>query len=327
VPVRLRAARGARPLDRRLELIGALVAAASLIAAAPPPMAPLILQEQVWLAPGADPARSLTHAPVECLATSTPQIEAGRALFRAPTILGGPAARAGLSCAACHAQGRVNHRFLLPELTDRAGAADVTSEWASAVRGDGVMNPIPIPDLAGAGSRSAYGATREPDLARFIRGVVVDEFQGRDDPARLAALTAYVAALRAPCPADERAIAVKDALDDVRRAVAAAAAVEDPALAGSTLLAAQHLIGLIVERLPAAEFPRERSALAALAGDLGALRALDGRAATIASEAPGWRARFDAVASRVERRAGATYFDARRLRQSFESQRNGLAGR
>ncbi|MFZ4601570.1 MAG: hypothetical protein ACOYM8_03875 [Caulobacterales bacterium] len=327
MPVRLRAARGARPLDRRLQLIGALVAAASLIAAAPPPMAPLILQEQVWLAPGADPARSLTHAPVECLAASTPQIEAGRALFRAPTILGGPAARAGLSCAACHAQGRVNNRFFLPELTDRAGAADVTSEWASAVRGDGVMNPIPIPDLAGAGSRSAYGATREPDLARFIRGVVVDEFQGRDDPARLAALTAYVAALRAPCPADERAIAVKDALDDVRRAVAAAAAVEDPALAGSTLLAAQHLIGLIVERLPAAEFPRERSALAALAGDLGALRALDGRAATIASEAPGWRARFDAVASRVERRAGATYFDARRLRHSFESQRNGLAGR
>jgi hypothetical protein len=140
-------------------------------------------------------------------------------------------------------------------------------------------------------------------------------------------LTAYVAALGAPCAAGERAIVARDALDDVRRAVAAAAAVEDPALAGSTLLAAQHLIGLVVERLPANDFPRERMALAALARDLAVLRDAEGRASSIASAAPGWRARFDAVAGRIERRARATYFDARRLRQSFESQRNGLAGR
>lgn len=244
----------------------AIAQTASVIAAAPPR---LLLQDQTWLAPMADPVAALTRAPRECLARTTPQIEAGRALFAAPTTLGGPAARAGLSCAACHASGRANARFFLPELTDRAGAADVTSEWASKVRGDGRMNPVPIPDLAGAAARHAHGAAGDPALRAFIRSVVVEEFQGRDTAAVIDAITAYVSALDAPCADDEAPLTLAAAVADVERALTAAAdPALDPDLAGATLLSARHLIGRIVERTPARPaFAASRADLARLAAD------------------------------------------------------------
>src|SRR5262249_10135020 len=145
LPLWLRRARGAAELDPRQPL---KVALAALTLAATAPAAAPVLNEQVWTQAGPGLAHALTHAPPECLnAAGRSDVELGRALFRSPILLGGPVARIGLSCASCHQNGRANARFFLDELTDRPGHADVTSEWASAVRGDRVMNPRPIPDL------------------------------------------------------------------------------------------------------------------------------------------------------------------------------------
>lgn len=295
-------------MDRSRTLRLALVAAALLICAAAGPAAPLLLREQAWTAPGATLAYDLTHAPGECLARGGLDVEIGRALFRSPHLFGGPAARAGLSCHACHSNGGMNTRFLLPELTDRAGHADVTSEWASATRGDGVRNPLAIPDLAGASGHAAFGRNAEPSLEVFVRGVIEDEFQGEAPTAQsFTALIAYLRALRlSACPAGDTPITLTSAADDVRRALAAAQGA-DAETAPHLLLAAQDAMGRIVERLPAERFARERRRLETLARELGAMRADATHALT--SGAGGWRARFDAEIARIEPREAQTYFN------------------
>ncbi len=301
----------------------ALVAAAAallLLGAAAAPPSPLLLREQAWTAPGEALAHDLTHAPRECLAEGTPNIDIGRALFRSPTLLGGPAARAGLSCHACHSNGRVNTRFLLPELTDRAGAADVTSEWASKVRGDGVVNPVDIPDLVGVSQRPALGRLRDPSLEHFVSSVIVEEFQGQMPPAQaFAGLLSYMRALTASaCTRGETPITLASAADDVRRALSAAQAADGPT-ASLLLLAAQDGVGRIVERLPRRPFARERRRFEVLARELGALRgAGDG---ALADALPAWRVRFDAAASTIARRERRTYFNEATLRAALRRQR------
>jgi hypothetical protein len=293
-----------------------LLPAALLLAAASD--APLLLREQAWTAPSEALARDLTQAPGECLAARSVEIEIGRALFRSPALLGGPAARAGLSCNACHADGRANARFLLPELTNRPGAADVTSAWSSRVRGDGVMNPVDIPDLAGVAARAAFGQAREPSLEAFVRGVIEEEFQGEAPPAQaLDGVIAYLRALDATaCPEGAAPVTLQTAADDVRRAVAAAEGA-DAATARLVLLAAQDAIGRIVERLPERRFARERTRFEALARELGALRGVDDAHAAMTTALPGWRARFDAVAARVAQRKRLTYFNEATLRAAL----------
>lgn len=285
----------------------ALLLPAALLLAAAGDASPLLLREQAWTAEARAQADAVMAAPGECLARRTPQIEAGRALFRNPLLLGGPAARAGLSCDACHSNGRVNAAFLLPELTDRAGAADVTSEWSSRVRGDGVMNPVAIPDLVGAGARAHFGQAREPSLERFVRNVVVEEFQGGEPAqATVAAIAAYLRALDArACPAKPQAVSLRAYAEDVRRALAAAAAA-DAATAGLVVAAAQDRMGRIAERLPRSGFAAERRTLAALSAELTPLRA---DSAAFAASLPGWRVRFDAAIARLEARERDTYFN------------------
>ncbi len=298
----------------RLCLVFAVVL--PLIAADAP--APLLLREQAWMAPGDRLAHDLTHAPQACVTEQTSQTEIGRALFRSPAMLGGPAARIGLSCHACHTNGRDNTRFLLPELTDRPGEADVTSEWSSAVRGDGVFNPVDIPDLAGVGRRSAFGRVRDPSLENFVRGVVVEEFQGPEPPAQaIAALLAYLRTLAAPCASDATRVTLATAARDVRRAVDAAEAADAPT-ARLVLLAAQDAMGRIVERLPGRRFARERRSFETLSRELGAMRAGQDVHAAIEAALPGWRARFDAQIRRVARRERRTYFNEATLQRALE---------
>lgn len=302
-------------MDRPRERIAFIAAACVLLTAAT--AAPALLRAQAWTAPGENLASDLAHAPRECLTERSAAIEAGRALFRSPALLGGPAARLGLSCDSCHASGRVNARFFLPELTDRPGAADVTSEWASQVRGDGVMNPVDIPDLGGVSARAAFGQARDASLAHFVRGVIVDEFQGQPPPDQaFEALLAYLNALEA-CPIEPAPLTLGDAANDVRRALAAAEAA-DPPTAALLLLAAQDAIGRIAERLPQPAFAAERAQFDALARELGAMR---GDVESARSTAlPGWRARFDALIARLERKQRHTYFSQPRLVQALSGQ-------
>ena len=273
------------------------------------PSTPLLLREQAWTAPGEGMARAMSQHPSECLAERTPSIEIGRTLFRSPVLLGGPAARAGLSCHACHSNGGMNTSFLLPELTDRPGHADVTSEWASRNLGDGTANPIAIPDLVGASGKSAFGQREVPTLAEFTRNVIEQEFQGEPPPAQaLEGVLAYMRALRLrACPSEYvSAVTLASAADDVRRAIAAARDA-DPPTRSLLLLAAQDAVGRIVERLPPTRFARDRRRLETLSRDLGATRASNDP--TAALEAMSWSARFDAAITRIAPHEQRTYFN------------------
>jgi hypothetical protein len=273
-----------------------------------------LLRAQVWTPTGAALAHDLTHAARECVGRLSAQAIAGRALFRSPGLLGGPAARVGLSCNACHSNGRVNTTFLLPELTNRAGAADVTSEWASKVRGDGVMNPRAIPDLVGVGSRPTHGQHADPSLEHFVHSVIVEEFQGPAPPAQaFDDLIEYLRALDARRCGGEVRITLGDSANDVRRAVAAAQAADAPT-ASALLLAAQDAVGRIVERLPEARLHRQRAAFEALSRDLGAMRYSADVKAALETGAAGWNARFDAAVAEIAPRESQTYFNEATLR-------------
>jgi hypothetical protein len=304
--------------QRALKLLAAF--AALVLTGAASPHAQQLLRAQAWTAPGETLAYDLTHAPGECLAAArTPQTEIGRALFRTPVLLGGPAARAGLSCNACHSNGRVNARFLLPELTDRAGQADVTSEWASKVRGDGIANPVPIPDLAAVREGGGFGHAHEPSMEVFVHSVIGDEFQGPPPPAQaFDSLIAYLRALRSdPCVEGMTALTLQEAASDVHRAVTAAEGA-DAQTASLLLLAGQDGIGRIVERLPQRTFGRERRQFEALARELGALRNAGDLQAAMETDLPGWGARFDAAVAQTARRERRTYFNEATLRRALE---------
>ena len=246
------------------------------ITAAPAADAPLRAQD--WLAPQADLVRVLTTDPRECLSpTPDPQVwlavEIGRAAFRTPTVLGGQAARAGLTCETCHRSGRGNRDFLFPGVSGPAGTADVTSSLFSSHRGDGLDDPVPIPDLSGdrAGLKVAPA-----DLTPFLHSLITEEFDGPEPPAAvLAGLAAYVASLSPDaCPrADAHPITVMALMADTRRAIAAAdalAARGDRAAAVVMIAAARARLFLIDERYGALRRERRR------------LRAADRRLAQIA---------------------------------------------
>jgi hypothetical protein len=172
-----------------------LTALTALIAAGP---AAPSLRAARWTAPD-QLVEVLASEPGECLASPVDQNETqrlalGRAAFRSPLLLGGQAARLGLSCNACHRSGRGNPSFLFPGVSGALGTADVTTSIFSSHRGDGSFNPKPIPDLSGP--KAALRIDQNPasrDLPEFIRGLIVEEFDGPEpDPAVLAALSEYV---------------------------------------------------------------------------------------------------------------------------------------
>jgi len=211
----------------------------------------------------------------------------------------------------------VNATFFLPELTNRAGAADVTSEWASKVRGDGVMNARPIPDLAGVGSRPSHGQHADPSLEHFVHSVIEEEFQGAPPSSQaFEGLMGYLRALDAHgCGGDVR-ISLRDAVNDVRRAVSAAQSSDAPT-ASALLLAAQDALGRVVERLPEAQFGRQRAALETVSRELGAMRYSADVRAALETGAAGWNARFDAIVAQIAPQERRTYFNEATLRAAL----------
>jgi hypothetical protein len=189
-------------MDRRQARSRVLTAAAlAFLLTAAADTAELPIKEARWLAQD-QLLEGLTRQPAECFQpprnpSNRAVAEIGRAAFRAPLLLGGQAARVGLSCASCHRNGRGNPEFAFPSLSGHPGTADVTSSLMSTKRGDGAFNPKAIPDLAGAAAKLKI--SRDPakqDLRTFIHGLIVDEFDGPEPPpAVLDGLTTYVRAL------------------------------------------------------------------------------------------------------------------------------------
>ena len=275
-----------------------------------------------WLAPGADIATTLTSEPSECFAPGPAvraSAEIGRAAFRTPVLLGGQAARAGLSCESCHRGGRGNPDFLFPGVSGAAGTADVTSSLFSSHRGNGRDDPVPIPDLSGPRAQLKVA----PDqLEPFIRGLIVEEFDGREPPpAVLTGLADYVRAL-APqaCPqAPRQAVSAERLVDDARRAAAAGAQASDPATRLLMIAGARARLGLIDERFAGPDFAAERHALRSADAELAALaQAVRGGDPKAAQRLVEWGKRAPALAVRLSRREARSLFDPHSLRAAVQ---------
>lgn len=308
-------------MDRRRRRAGALgfglIALASAALAAE---AGLPLRAMLWAPPDADPARAFATQPAECLSrppdlAAATQVEIGRAAFHSPLLLGGQAARAGLSCESCHRGGRDNPDFQFPGVSGPPGTADVTHSLFSSRRGNGVHDPRPIPDLAGPRDRLKV---RPDELRAFIRGLVVEEFDGPEPPpAVLAGLAAYVRALEpAACPTQARApVTVKALMTDARRAATAAlvtlqAGDRDTALV--LLAAARARLGLINERF--AGLPAEQRRLRAADARLGNIREQVRQAsAEAAGDLHAWTGDSHSLQAALEAAEPRSLFDPQRL--------------
>lgn len=189
----------------------------------------------------------------------------GAALFNAPMLLGGQAARADISCASCHSNGRRNPHFQLEGVSAGPGTADVSSSFFSPARANGRFDPKPIPDLAYPGRISRAPGTG--DLERFLRGLIVEEFSGREpSPRALSALAAYVRAIGDCGAVQEQPRRLSDQVRLVRLSVMAAerlAASGEAETATIAVAGARHQLGLIDERFAGARLAPERRRLLA----------------------------------------------------------------
>ena len=263
-------------MDRRRRPLGLLIAALAAVAGGGVLAATgERLQALVWTAPGHEVA-ALTRQSAVCLgdATADRDVLAGRALFHAPQLFGGQAARAGLSCASCHSNGRRNPHFFLAGISHAPGTADVSASFFSVARGNGRFDSKPIPDLALPGKVSRDPVSDE--LEHFIRGLIVEEFSGAEpSPAALARVAAYVRAIR-PCPArDDEPQTMAGQVDLFRDTVRAAAQFADEgdrATAVALLGAARNHLGLIDQRIAPYGHTNLRAALLRTSRRLQAIR-------------------------------------------------------
>ncbi len=293
----------------------------AVVAAGEAPFARALL----WTAKGAE-WQALATAPRACsradVAPPAPAtLAAGEALFNSPALLGGQAAKAELSCAACHRSGRDNPHFQMPQLSGAPGTADVSNSFFGPNRANGRFDPVPIPDLVRPGKISR--APGDPALPRFIHGLIVEEFSGAEpSAATLGAVTAYVRSL-GPCSLDaEEPRRLADQLRLIDRAIAGALAIEDRDLDRQLIAAARHQLGLIDERYAGPGLAALRRELLAASRDLARIgdeeRASERRAAL-----QKWHARLTArLAPRLQRSERASLYDPARLRDRLAIGRN-----
>jgi hypothetical protein len=258
---------------RALYLIGATL----LVAASQPASVPI--RELRWLAAGT-PVEQLDRLPAECFAPpKDPALrrsaEIGRVAFRAPLLLGGQAARVGLSCSSCHRNGRGNPDFHFPGISAAPGTADVTASLLSSHRGDGKFNPKPIPDLAGdPAKRIVSHDPAKPDLKTFIHGLITQEFDGPEPPPNvLEGVAAYVRAIDAAnCGPHKVQLTAELLLADVDAALRLARSERDHATARMLIGAARSNLGRIDERFQLPGLEGDRALLAAADGELRGLQ-------------------------------------------------------
>lgn len=177
----------------------------------------------------------------------------GEALFNAPLLLGGQAAKAGISCQSCHVNGAGNPYFLFPAISGEAGTADTTHNFFSKTLGNDVFDPVAIPDLRLAGKVDHDPQSKE--LEEFITTIVIEEFSGSTPKQEaIAYLSLYVRALRL-AGRTEDVYLPRSAVRDwtfVRVSVEEAshlAMKAEPTLASLVLSSARNKMALIHERL------------------------------------------------------------------------------
>lgn len=307
----------------KIFLIGSLLFAASSIAIALG--ANLPLRAARWL-PADRQAHALAYEPVECLATSTDENKRrsaliGRTAFRTPLLLGGQAARAGLSCDSCHRNGRGNTDFMFPRLSGAPGTADVTSSLMSSHRGDGVANPTIIPDLAGPeNSRKISRDENDHALEKFIRGLIVEEFDGAEpSDMTIVGLANYVRML-SPTACTENAeqkVRLQSRLSEVRDAMQAAQFAlddNDNATARLMVTSARSSLGTINERYASDELAKDRRLLRDADLELAAIQsAIDLEAGDISLKIITWQSKMPRWTKILEQHESISLFNTQHL--------------
>jgi hypothetical protein len=121
-------------------------------------------------------------------------VNLGDLAFNSPSLLGGGARQAGMSCGTCHVNGASNPKFYIPHLSTRPGNVDTTSSLFNPHADNGVLDPARIPSLRGAHLLGPYGIDgRTASLRDFVRTVIVEGFAGPEPSAALLdALVAYI---------------------------------------------------------------------------------------------------------------------------------------
>lgn len=284
-------------------------------------------EELRWTAPGTE-HQVVSTQPLVCLDKAPelkPAVAAGQALFNTPTLLGGQAAKARLSCASCHVNGRDNPHFMLSGISGKPGSADVTNSFFNAARGNAEFDPVLIPDLTVPGKVSRDPMDRQLEV--FIRTLIVEEFAGAEpSPAVLNSLATYVRAIKA-CP-NNSTTHVARRLDDqlvimngaLTAAVKSANEGDDQEFA-LLIAAARHQLGLISERYAGTQLQRERTLLLEASRDLVRLSQQQRTAGNFQQAIIVWQSRLDKI--RIESlvpKENLSLYDQARLRVVFSMQ-------
>jgi hypothetical protein len=121
-------------------------------------------------------------------------VNLGDLAFNSPTILGGAARQAGISCGTCHVNGASNRKLYIPGMSTRPGTFDTTGPLFNPKADDAKRNPVRIPSLRGARYLAPYGHDgRFTSLRDFVHNVIVNEFAGPEPSAALLdAIIAYI---------------------------------------------------------------------------------------------------------------------------------------
>jgi hypothetical protein len=230
-----------------------------------------------WIGKGSDRVAFLTSQPVECSsrpssATAALAVDLGRVAFESPVLLGGAAARRGISCSSCHISGRGNPDFFVEGVSNKSGTADVTSSLFSKTRGDGAFNPKVIPDLAARDG--AQIRDRKSDKFRIkVHGLIVDEFDGQEPQAAVFEdVRAYLDSLDiGDClnPATREPVSALRDLGSASVAAVGASKANEPAETEFWLRVARRRLERIDERFIGLDLAEARARIARLSQRLG----------------------------------------------------------
>ena len=271
-----------------------------------------------WLAPESDKVKFLTSMPASCSekpdAAYDRQRLLGKLAFESPALLGGAAARMGLSCSSCHLNARGHPDFFIAGVSDKPGTADVTSSLLSKVRGDGNFNPVAIPDV-GRRDGKQIRDRRSPEFREKVRGLVVEEFDGQEPPVELFdALIAYLDGLdQGSCPAGQVAVDVDHDLNAAKAAYEIAQMSGSPEMRVFYLRAARFRLEKIYERLPQADQSPLRRELVKLSADLGGRAESIRTSQPIAVPEPDW----ERLGVQLHSAAGRSYYNPEVLRKAL----------
>ena len=184
-----------------MALLGRTIAAAILLTAAAVPAAstPITTHEGV-LPLGTELNEEALDQPNELFYSELAGgkrsylLNLGDLLFSSPSILGGVARQAGISCETCHQQGHNNPKLFIPGLSSRPGTFDVSGALFNPKADNGVFDAVTPPSLRGAKYLAPYAHDgRFPTLREFIRNAIVNEFAGPEPSAQIVdALEAYI---------------------------------------------------------------------------------------------------------------------------------------